>query len=53
VLLDRLGRSLVDLAELMELAAKQGWALVVLDIGERACCSRIRQLPATGSRLTM
>ena len=31
--LDRLGRSLLDLAGLMDLAGKQGWALVALDIG--------------------
>jgi DNA invertase Pin-like site-specific DNA recombinase len=31
--LDRLGRSLVDLAGLMDLAGKQGWALVAMDIG--------------------
>lgn len=32
-MLDRLGRSLVDLAGLMDLAGKQGWALVAMDIG--------------------
>jgi DNA invertase Pin-like site-specific DNA recombinase len=31
--LDRLGRSLLDLAGLIERAGKQGWALVALDIG--------------------
>ena len=31
--LDRLGRSLLDLAGLIDKAGKQGWALVALDIG--------------------
>jgi DNA invertase Pin-like site-specific DNA recombinase len=31
--LDRLGRSLLDLASLIERAAKEGWGLVALDIG--------------------
>jgi DNA invertase Pin-like site-specific DNA recombinase len=31
--LDRLGRSLLDVASLIELAARQGWALVALDLG--------------------
>ena len=31
--LDRLGRSLLDLAGLIDRAGKQGWALVALDIG--------------------
>lgn len=31
--LDRLSRSLVDFAGLMELAQRQGWALVALDLG--------------------
>ncbi len=31
--LDRLSRSVIDFAGLMELAQKQGWALVALDLG--------------------
>lgn len=31
--LDRLGRSLLDVAGLIEMAARQGWALVALDVG--------------------
>lgn len=31
--LDRLSRSVLDFASIMELAAKEGWALAVLDLG--------------------
>jgi DNA invertase Pin-like site-specific DNA recombinase len=31
--LDRLSRSVIDFARLMELASRQGWSLIVLDLG--------------------
>jgi DNA invertase Pin-like site-specific DNA recombinase len=33
VKLDRLSRSLLDFASLMEQARRQGWALIALDLG--------------------
>jgi len=31
--LDRLARSLLDLAQILDLAKRQGWAVIVMDIG--------------------